>query len=264
MHGDSIPDKADSTLSKVDSISPSDFGSLCRASLEQDSNCWGQSHTSNTSGNGLVSSEHAQILHDPTASLGASTRPHCSSDRSEVDMLESPISIAEASVPTWQHSRSTDMETYGPIEPLSFDFLEDWIFPFNTPTASDFNPCSTRYVRDEGADYSNRLAQDDIRLAGPTCFQVSLIDLEKANVTLRAIDVDGKEDCTFPSRYRTMRYLRAYFDHFSPHVPIVSQQTFRLSTAHRMLAISEYIMHADSVSSTALSCYLGMRCNLLS
>lgn len=118
--------------------------------------------------------------------------------------------------------------------PLAFDYLGDWVLPLSTAletrTSDDIEgttAVSTVY----------RTAADDAEeafLAGDDCLRVSAASLGTFEASLRALDVEHRViGLRLPSKFRVMRYIRAYFDYFSPHTPILPMQTFSISTSHR-------------------------------
>lgn len=118
--------------------------------------------------------------------------------------------------------------------PLAFDYLGDWVLPLSTALetrTSDDTEGTTAVSTD------CRTAADDAEeacLAGDGAFRVSAASLGMFEASLRALDVEQRViGLRLPSKFRAMRYIRAYFDYFSPHTPILSMQTFSISTAHR-------------------------------
>lgn len=118
--------------------------------------------------------------------------------------------------------------------PLAFDFLGDWVLPLSTTLeirASDDTEGTIAVSTD------CRTAADDAEeacLAGDDAFRVSAASLGMFEASLRALDVEQRViGLRLPSKFRAMRYIRAYFDYFSPHTPILPMQTFSISTAHR-------------------------------
>ena len=115
-----------------------------------------------------------------------------------------------------------------------FDDLGDWVFPLSTAP-------ETRTIDDTdgttAASTDDRVAADDSEeacLAGDVALMVSNAHIGMFEASLRALDVEQRViGLRLPSRFRTMRYIRAYFDYFSPHTPILPMQTFSISTAHR-------------------------------
>lgn len=118
--------------------------------------------------------------------------------------------------------------------PLAFDYLGDWVFPLSTAleTRTSDDTDGTTAV---STDY--RTAADDaeeVLLAGDGALTVSTDSIGMFEASLRALDVEQRIiGLRLPSKFRAMRYIRAYFDYFSPHTPILPMQTFSMSTAHR-------------------------------
>lgn len=118
--------------------------------------------------------------------------------------------------------------------PLVFDYLGDWVLPLSTALetrTSDDAEGTTAVSTD------CRAAADDAEeacLAGDGDLGVSTASIGMFEASLRALDVEQRViGLRLPSRFRAMRYIRAYFDYFSPHTPILPMQTFSISTAHR-------------------------------
>lgn len=129
--------------------------------------------------------------------------------------------------------------------PLSFDYLGDWVFPLSTAL-------ETRTSDDAGGTTAvstdSRTASDDAEeacLAGDSALRVSNASIGMFKASLRALDVEQRViGLRLPSKFRAMRYIRAYFDYFSPHTPILPMQTFNMSTAHRKcLDVSRLIIN---------------------
>lgn len=118
--------------------------------------------------------------------------------------------------------------------PLAFDYLGDWVFPLSTALAARTSD-DTEGTTAVPTDY--RTAEDDAEeacLAGDGTLRVSTARIGMFEASLRALDVEQRViSLRLPSKFRAMRYIRAYFDYFSPHTPILPMQTFSMSTAHR-------------------------------
>lgn len=118
--------------------------------------------------------------------------------------------------------------------PLSFDYLGDWVLPLSTALETRTSD-DTEGTTAVSTDY--RTAADDAEeacLAGDGALRVSIASLDMFEASLRALDVEQRLiGLRLPSKFRAMRYIRAYFDYFSPHTPILPMQTFSISTAHR-------------------------------
>lgn len=118
--------------------------------------------------------------------------------------------------------------------PLVFDYLGDWVFPLSTSLETRTSD-DTEEPTAASTDY--RTAADDAEeacLAGDGPVRVSTEGIGMFEASLRALDVEQRViGLRLPSKFRAMRYIRAYFDYFSPHTPILPVQTFNMSTAHR-------------------------------
>lgn len=118
--------------------------------------------------------------------------------------------------------------------PLAFDYLGDWVFPLSTALETRTGD-DTEGTTAVSTDY--RTAADDAEeacLAGDGAPRVSTASIGMFKASLRALDVEQRViGLRLPSKFRAMRYIRAYFDYFSPHTPILPMQTFSMATAHR-------------------------------
>lgn len=129
--------------------------------------------------------------------------------------------------------------------PLAFDYLGDWVFPLST-TLETRTSDDTEVTTAVSTDYLT-VADDaeEACLAGDGALGVSTASIGMFKASLRALDVEQRViGLRLPSKFRAMRYIRAYFDYFSPHTPILPMQTFSMSTAHRKyLDVSRLIIN---------------------
>lgn len=118
--------------------------------------------------------------------------------------------------------------------PLALDCVEEWFFPWSM----DMETRTSDGIEGTAAvSTEHRTAADDTEetcLAGDGALGVSTASIGMFEARLRALDVEHRViGLRLPSKFRAMRYIRAYFDYFSPHTPILPMQTFSMSTAHR-------------------------------
>lgn len=118
--------------------------------------------------------------------------------------------------------------------PLALDCVEEWFFPWSM----DMETRTSDGIEGPAAvSTEHRTASDDAEetcLAGDGALGVSRASIGMFEASLRALDVEQRVvGLRLPSKFRAVRYIRAYFDYFSPHSPILPMQTFSISTAHR-------------------------------
>lgn len=89
--------------------------------------------------------------------------------------------------------------------------------------------------RPKTTDYQFTLTDEDYAMA-----QKNLTSILSSQKSL---------DVWFPSKYTMMRFVRAFFDHMAPHMPIVHQPTFNIAFVERKFHSFTYLKPLRTISS---------------
>ena len=127
---------------------------------------------------------------------------------------------------------------------MDFKFLDDYLFQWlsaeQTPMALWPDEPIRMYTEQQNLSGDNGTAADHGEYQSSGLFwELTKSDTDQAELNVRVFDVGHRlKGFRYPSRYMTIRFIKGFFDYFSPHTPILHSPSFHIATCSAPLLLA--------------------------